>query len=168
LKPSLDGGTDFAVGGATTAALGVEVGDFETYASLKNLSPTRLDDALCTLDIGANDIINALSDPATDAGVVTAAAHSAASEVKELHADGARSSITRFRTSALRPISLRGRAINQFAAQLFNTTLLDDLTSIEPAPRRSKRPSSTASCSPMSSPTRSATASPTSRRRVSR
>ena len=95
LKPGLSGGTDFAFGDAATGCarsidLNNQVAAFEAYAALYSPSAV-LNGALFTLDIGANDIIDALSDPSTAATVVTAAAKSAADEVKELHADGASS-----------------------------------------------------------------------------
>ena len=140
LKPSLSpaGGTDFAVGGATTAAFPLEVGSFETYAALNSLSQATVNGALFTLDIGANDIINVLPEaltnlPAAETAVEDAA-NSAATEVEVLHADGART-LLYYEVPNLGLVpDFAGTGEAPFAsslAQLFNTTLLGDLTSIE-------------------------------------
>lgn len=136
LKPSLAGGTDFAIGGATTADLGAEVAAFEAYAALAHLTPATLNGALFTLDIGANDILDALSDPATAAAVVTAAANSAAGEVEALHADGAQSFLYyEVPQLGLTPdVEALGSGAEAFAdtlAQLFNATLLGALAPVE-------------------------------------
>jgi outer membrane lipase/esterase len=136
LKPSLAGGTDFAVGGATTGVLGAEVTAFETYAALANLKPATLNGALFTLDIGAIDILDALSDPSTAFGVVTAAANSAAADVEQLHMDGARSFLFyEVPQLGLAPnVEALGSGAQMLAdtlAQTFNATLLSDLASIE-------------------------------------
>jgi phospholipase/lecithinase/hemolysin len=138
LKPSLAGGTDFAVGGATTAALPGEVLNFEAYAALHSLSQATLNGALFTLDVGANDIINVLPEAVTDLPdaemAVENAANSAATEVEALHADGART-LLYYEVPNLGLVpDFAGTAEAPFAsslAQLFNTTLLGDLTSIE-------------------------------------
>ena len=101
------------------------------------MSEATLNGALFTLDIGANDILDALSDPLTAAAVVTAAANSAAAEVDELYyADGARSLLYyEVPQLGLTPdIEALGSAAQMLAdalAQSFNATLLSDLTSIE-------------------------------------
>jgi phospholipase/lecithinase/hemolysin len=139
LTPSLSGGTDFAVGDATTGSaspidLDYQVGAFEAYAA--SLTPATLNGALFTLDIGANDIFGALSDPSTAAEMVTAAANTAAAEVDQLHTDGARSFLYyEVPQLGLTPdVEALGSGVGTLAdtlAQLFNATLLGDLTAIE-------------------------------------
>jgi phospholipase/lecithinase/hemolysin len=137
LKPSLAGGTDFAIGGATTGAiLNGEVNSFEAYVTAAHVTQATLNGALFTLDIGAIDILNALTDPATAAGVVTAAANSAATEVKELNSDGARNFLFyEVPELSLTPeVQALGSAAGTLAdtlAQTFNSTLLSDLGSVE-------------------------------------
>jgi phospholipase/lecithinase/hemolysin len=134
LKPSLAGGTDFAVGSATSADLLAEVDAFQAYVALNSVTPATLNGALFTLDIGANDVRNALSDPSTAVAVVTAAADSAATEVEELHADGART-LLYYEVPNLELIpDLAGSEAAPLAsslAQLFNTTLLAALAPLE-------------------------------------
>jgi phospholipase/lecithinase/hemolysin len=134
LKPSLAGGTDFAVGSATSADLLAEVDAFQAYVALNRVTPATLNGALFTLDIGANDVRNALSDPSTAVAVVTAAADSAATEVEELHADGART-LLYYEVPNLGLIpDLAGSEAAPLAsslAQLFNTTLLAALAPLE-------------------------------------
>jgi phospholipase/lecithinase/hemolysin len=139
LAPSFAGGTDFAVGGATTAVgdslfnLNTQVTAFQDYAAAEKLTSKTINGALFTLDIGANDITDALmADPATAASVVTAAAKSAAAEVEQLHIDGARSFLFyEVPNLGLTPDIVTQGASAQAAAsslaQLFNTTVLDDL-----------------------------------------
>ena len=133
LKPSLDGGTDFAAGGATTADLLTEVGWFEGYATANSLSPATLNGALFTLSIGANDIIGVLSDSQADAEkAITADAKNAAAEVAELYADGARS-LLYYEVPQL-GLAPDLQAEGEFAdtlAQLFNSSLLTDLATLE-------------------------------------
>jgi phospholipase/lecithinase/hemolysin len=141
LSPSLSGGTDFAVGGATTGSanlidLDYQVAAFQTYVAAAKLNSTILNGALFTLDIGANDIIGAFSNPLTADMVVMDAANSAAADVKELHADGARNLIFYdVPNLGLTPdIEAEGAAAQTLAsglAQLFNATVLSDLASIE-------------------------------------
>jgi phospholipase/lecithinase/hemolysin len=136
LTPSLAGGTDFAIGGAATADLGLEVGAFQDYAAFNSLTPATVNGALFTLDIGANDIIDALSDPSTAAAVVTAAADAAATEVEDLHADGARTLLYyEVPNLGLTPdFESEGVETAEAAsslAQLFNSTLLLALAPLE-------------------------------------
>jgi phospholipase/lecithinase/hemolysin len=137
LKPSLAGGTDFAIGGATTGAvLGGEVSAFEAYVAAAHVTQATLNGALFTLDIGAIDILDALSDPATAFGVVTAAAQSAAAEVKELNSDGARTFLFYEvpKLSVTPEVEALGSAAGTLAdtlAQTFNSTLLSSLGSVE-------------------------------------
>ena len=144
LKPSLAGGTDFAIGGATTGAvLDGEVSAFEAYVTAAHATQATLNGALFTLDIGAIDILNSLSDPATAAGVVTAAANSAATEVKELNSDGARNFLFyEVPELSLTPeVQALGSAAGTLAdtlAQTFNSTLLSDLGSVETGAARSR------------------------------
>ena len=147
LSPSLSGGTDFAVGGATTGDavnptdLDYQVAAFQSYSAAAKLNSTILNGALYTLDIGANDILDALSNPLTADTVVMDAANSAAAEVKELHADGARSLLFyEVPNLGLTPdIAAEGAAAETLAsglAQLFNATVLGDLA----AARDRRRP----------------------------
>ena len=141
LKPTLSGGTDFAFGDATTGGarpidLNNQVAAFEAYAALAHLTPAALNGALFTLDIGANDIINALSDPSTAATVVSAAANSAADEVKELHADGARSFLfydvpQLGLTADIKALGSAAQTLADTLAQSFNAALLSDLAPLE-------------------------------------
>jgi phospholipase/lecithinase/hemolysin len=141
LKPSVAGGTDFAVGGATTGAalpidLNYQVGAFQAYAAAASLSSKTISGALFTLDIGANDIFGALSDPTTAVAVVTAAANSAAAEVQQLHTDGAHNLLFyEVPNLGLTPgITAEGPAAQVAAsalAQLFNNTVLGDLSPLE-------------------------------------
>ena len=137
LKPSLAGGTDFAVGGATTGAvLDAEVSAFEAYVTAAHVTQATLNGALFTLDIGAIDILNALSDPATALGVVTTAANSAATEVKELNSDGARNflfyEVPQLSLAPLvKALGPGAGALADILAQAFNSTVLSDLTSVE-------------------------------------
>jgi phospholipase/lecithinase/hemolysin len=141
LTPSLSGGTDFAVGGATTGDslpidLDYQVAAFQAYAVAHKLNSTTVNGALFTLDIGANDIFAALSNPTTAHTVVMDAANSAATEVKELHTDGARSLLFyEVPNLALTPdIEAEGAAAQTLAsslAQLFNATVLGDLRPLE-------------------------------------
>jgi len=79
LKPSLEGGNDFAFGGAqtgTTAIEGLNPIDLPAQIADYALShPKAVPGALYTLDIGANDIMNSLSEFAagklTLGGVIT-------------------------------------------------------------------------------------------------
>jgi phospholipase/lecithinase/hemolysin len=142
LSPSDLGGTDFAVGDATTGDavapidLDYQVAAFQAYAAAAKLDSTFLNGALYTLDIGANDILDALSNPMTADTVVTDAANSAAAEVKELHTDGARSLLFyEVPNLGLTPdIMAEGAAAETLAsslAQLFNATVLGDLAPLE-------------------------------------
>jgi phospholipase/lecithinase/hemolysin len=145
LKPSLSGGTDFAVGGATTGGnlpidLDDQVLNFEAYVAVKGLSSTTLNGALFTLDIGANDIINALPEAVTDPSAaemtVISDAGSAAAEVKELYSDGARSFLFyEVPQLGLTPeIEAQGstaEAVADMLAQSFNATPLSDLAPLE-------------------------------------
>ena len=141
LKPGLSGGTDFAFGDAATGGarpidLNNQVAAFEAYAALAHLTPAVLNGALFTLDIGANDIIDALSDPSTAATVVTAAAKSAADEVKELHADGASSFLFYDApqlgvTPEIKALGSAAQTLADMLAQSFNATLLSDLAPLE-------------------------------------
>jgi phospholipase/lecithinase/hemolysin len=141
LTPSLAGGTDFAFGDATTGNsslidLDYQVAAFQAYAAAHKLSSTTVNGALFTLDIGANDIFDALSNPSTAGVVVKDAANSAAAEVKELHADGARNLLFyEVPNLALTPdIEAEGAAAQTLAsslAQLFNATVLGDLAPLE-------------------------------------
>jgi phospholipase/lecithinase/hemolysin len=141
LKPNLAGGTDFAVGGFTTADLGFEVGEFKAYAAI--LPAATVNGALFTLDIGANDVIDALPEAVADLSAaemtVMNAAFSAAREVAELNVDGARTLLYyEVPNLGLTPnIEAEGATVAGDAstlAQLFNTTLLGDLTSLETGP----------------------------------
>jgi outer membrane lipase/esterase len=139
LEPSLARGTDFAVGGATAGGGGpidltAQVKAFQSSAA--GLNPKTIDGALFTLDIGPNDIFGALSNPKTAAAVVTAAANSAADEVKDLHADGARSLLLyEVPNLGLIPDLIAQGPAAQFAAsslaQLFNATVLGILAPLE-------------------------------------
>ena len=136
LKPSLAGGTDFAIGGATTADLGTEVAAFQAYAAAAGSTPATLNGALFTLDIGANDILDALSDPSTAAGVVEAAANTAAAEVATLNADGARTFLLYEvpqlgLTPEVEALGSTAQALADTLAQLFNSTLLSALAPLE-------------------------------------
>lgn len=136
LTPSLAGGTDFAIGGATTADLGAEVAGFSAYAAAASLTSATVNGALFTLDIGANDILDALSDPSTAAATVTAAANTAAAEVETLHSDGARSLLfyevpQLGLTPAVEADGPAAQTLADMLAQSFNATLLSDLASIE-------------------------------------
>jgi phospholipase/lecithinase/hemolysin len=141
VKPSLSGGTDFAFGGAVTGGalpidLNNQVAAFETYAALAHLTPATLNGALFTLDIGANDIIAALSDPLTAAAAVTAAANSAAEEVKELHTDGARSFLfykvpQLGLTPEIKALGSAAQTLADTLAQSFNAALLSDVAPLE-------------------------------------
>jgi phospholipase/lecithinase/hemolysin len=140
LAPSSQGGTDFAVGGAQTGAnpfnLDYQVATFAAYAAAAKLNLTTVNGALFTLDIGANDIFSALSDPATAVTVVKDAANSAAAEVEELHMDGARNLLFyEVPNLGLIPEFTAQGTVAQAAAsslaQLFNVTLLGDLAPLE-------------------------------------
>ncbi|HEY1865282.1 MAG TPA: SGNH/GDSL hydrolase family protein [Roseiarcus sp.] len=97
---SADGGNDFAVGGAQTGPTSVNNGvplvDLNYQVQeFKVLDPSPTPGALYTLDIGANDIGNALSAYATNplfdlAAFVTQAAANTIGAVDALYADGAR------------------------------------------------------------------------------
>ena len=99
-----------------------------------------LDGALYTLDIGANDILDALSNPSTADTVVINAAKSATAAVKELHTDGARNLLFyEVPNLGLTPdVAAQGTAAETLAsslAQLFNATVLGDLApAARPAP----------------------------------
>jgi phospholipase/lecithinase/hemolysin len=141
LTPSLAGGTDFAFGGATTGSsslidLNYQVDAFQAYTALHSLSSTTVNRALFTLDIGANDILGALSDPLTAETVVINAGNSAAAEVAELHKDGAQKLLFyEVPNLGLTPdIAAEGTAAQTLAsslAQLFNATVLGDLAPFE-------------------------------------
>jgi phospholipase/lecithinase/hemolysin len=142
LSPSDLGGTDFAVGGATTGDavypldLDYQVAAFQAYAAAAKLNSTFLNGALYTLDIGANDILDALSHPSTADTVVTNAANSAAAEVRQLHTDGARNLLFyEVPNLGLTPdVTAEGAAAQTLAsslARLFNATVLDDLAPLE-------------------------------------
>jgi phospholipase/lecithinase/hemolysin len=137
LKPSLAGGTDFAVGGATTADLGAEVTAFETYAAAESLTPATLNAALFTLDIGANDIFGVLSGSPTAAeAAIKAAANSAAADVETLQGDGARSLLfyevpQLGLTPGIEALGSGAETLADTLAQLFNSTLLSDLAPLE-------------------------------------
>ena len=89
LTPSLAGGNDFAYGGATTGSNGfTDLAD--QISQFHSAAPTPAPGALYTLDIGANDILNALSNPASLPGVVSAAIINTIAAVTDLFADGAR------------------------------------------------------------------------------
>jgi phospholipase/lecithinase/hemolysin len=104
LKPSLAGGDDFAFGGAETGPTdinpakphGTDLPDqIATYA---RAHPTPVPGALYTLDIGANDIRNALEDYASDEitlgeakTVVAQAEDNTIEAIDDLYALGARS-----------------------------------------------------------------------------
>ncbi len=141
LTPSVLGGTDFAVGGATTGNanpidLDYQVAAFQAYAAAVKLNSTKINGALFTLDIGANDIFSALSDPLTAGTVVMDAANSAAADVEQLHMDGARNLLFyEVPNLGLIPdITAQGAAAQTLAsslAQLFNATVLGDLAPLE-------------------------------------
>jgi phospholipase/lecithinase/hemolysin len=137
LEPSLGGGTDFAVGGATTADLGLEVDEFEAYAALEKLTPATLNGALFTLDIGADDILGVLGESQTAAmNAITAAANNAAAEVETLHTDGARSLLyyevpQLGLTPEVEALGTGAETLADSLAQLFNSTLLSDLAPFE-------------------------------------
>jgi phospholipase/lecithinase/hemolysin len=137
LKPSLAGGTDFAIGGATTADLGLEVGSFEAYALLNSLTPATLNGALFTLDIGADDILGVLSESSAAAdAAITAAANTAAAEVKTLYTDGARSLLyyevpQLGLTPDVEAMGAGAETLADSLAQLFNSTLLSALAPLE-------------------------------------
>jgi outer membrane lipase/esterase len=112
------------------------VAAFEGYAAAAKLTAKTINGALFTLDIGANDIFNALPSPSTAVGVVEAAAASAAADIEQLHKDGARSFLFyEVPNLGLTPdITAQGSKAQMFAstlAQLFNTTVLDLLKSSE-------------------------------------
>jgi outer membrane lipase/esterase len=92
LAPSLAGGTDYAYGGATTGSLPIDLPAQIAYFQAN--VPTPAAGALYTLDIGANDIDDALSDlssqAARDAAIDQAAAVALAA-VGSLFDDGMRS-----------------------------------------------------------------------------
>jgi phospholipase/lecithinase/hemolysin len=112
------------------------VSAFEAYVAAAHVTQATLNGALFTLDIGAIDILDALSDPATAFGVVTAAAQSAAAEVKELNSDGARTFLFYEvpKLSVTPEVEALGSAAGTLAdtlAQKFNSTLLSSLGSVE-------------------------------------
>jgi outer membrane lipase/esterase len=145
LKPSYSGGTDFAVGGATTGNalpidLNYQVSNFEGYAALAHLTPATLSGALFTLDIGANDILNALpealADPSAVETTVVNDAKSAAAEVEELYADGARTLLyyevpELGLTPEIQALGTQAETAADMLAQLFNATLLSQLAPLE-------------------------------------
>jgi phospholipase/lecithinase/hemolysin len=136
LGPSLAGGTDFAIGGATTVDLPAEILDFQLYVAAAHVTQVTLNGALFTLDIGANDVIDAL--PAAEADLpaaetaIKALASNVATEVEGLYTDGARNLLYyEVPNIGLAPeILAKGAAAAQDAstlAQTFNTALLSDL-----------------------------------------
>ena len=141
LKPSYSGGTDFAVGGATTGNalpidLNNQVSNFEAYVAGHALSSATLGGALFTLDIGANDVLDSLSDPSTALATVTNAATSAAAEVEELYTHGARTLLyyevpELGLTPEIRALGAQAETLADDLAQIFNATLLSDLAPLE-------------------------------------
>ena len=97
---SADGGNDFAVGGAQTGPTSVNSGvplvDLNYQVQeFKVLNPSPSAGALYTLDIGANDIGNAISASAKNpsfnlAGFLTQAVGNTVGAIDALYADGAR------------------------------------------------------------------------------
>jgi phospholipase/lecithinase/hemolysin len=98
VTPSLFGGNDYAVGGASTGTTDVHAASFgdlpwqlqQFEASPTTISPTTL----FTLSIGANDVFGAISallggTPVDLAGVVGQAAANTAAFITALHGDGA-------------------------------------------------------------------------------
>jgi outer membrane lipase/esterase len=137
LAPSLAGGTDFAVGGATAGGGGLtDLTAQVTAFQAENLNSRTIGGALFTLDIGANDIFDALLHPTTAVATVEAAAASAAAEIEQLHTDGARNLLFyEVPNLGLVPdILAQGPAAQAAAsslAQLFNATVLDLVTPAE-------------------------------------
>jgi phospholipase/lecithinase/hemolysin len=97
---SADGGNDFAVGGAQTGPTSVNSGvplvDLNYQVQeFKVLNPSPSAGALYTLDVGANDIGNAISASAKNpsfniAGFLTQAVGNTVGAIDALYADGAR------------------------------------------------------------------------------
>ena len=100
VTPSAEGGNDFAVGGAQTGPTSVNPGvplvDLNYQVQeFKVLDPSPTPGALYTLDIGANDIGNALSaygkNPSFDlTGFLTEAVANTVGAIDTLYSDGAR------------------------------------------------------------------------------
>jgi phospholipase/lecithinase/hemolysin len=145
LTPSLKGGNDFAFGGAqtgTTAIEGLSAIDLPAQIAEYAVShPTRVAGALYTLDIGANDIINALDDFAAGKislggvnTVVTEAENNTVHAVDALYLLGARNLLFyEVPNLGLTPLfegtSLQGLA--SCLAQSFDQTVLADVAPLE-------------------------------------
>jgi phospholipase/lecithinase/hemolysin len=135
LTPSLAGGNDYAFGGATTgSSLPIDLSNqvFSFTASVAH--PVK--GALYTLDIGANDILNALSNPASLPGVVSAAISAAIAAVTALYTDGARNLLfydvpQLSLTPDLNSDSALIKTAADTAAQAFNAGVLAGLTTLE-------------------------------------
>jgi phospholipase/lecithinase/hemolysin len=145
LTPSLAGGDDFAFGGAqtgTTATEGYNPIDLPTQIADYALEhPTPVQGALYTLDIGANDIINALDEyaagkiPPGEVGTVVAEAETnTAHAVEALYLLGARNLLFyEVPNLGLTPL-FRGTPLQGLASGLalsFDETVLADLSPLE-------------------------------------
>ncbi len=145
LTPSLEGGNDFAFGGAQTGVTAIEGYspiDLPTQIADYALDhPAPVGGALYTLDIGANDIMNALGEFAAGkisiAGVGTAVAEAETNTVHAvdaLYLLGARNLLfyevpNLGLTPEFEGTSLQGLASG--LAQSFDETVLADLTPLE-------------------------------------
>jgi outer membrane lipase/esterase len=136
LTPSLAGGNDYAFAGAQASTnrpidLSSQVSAFTSAAHSGSLST-----ALFTLDIGANDILNALSSPASLPGVVATAVTDALAAITTLFDDGARNLLLYdvpklSLTPALNTDPTLIKIAADTAAQAFNAGVLGGLTTLE-------------------------------------
>ncbi len=145
LKPSLEGGHDFAFGGAQTGTTAIEgLSPIDLPAQIAEYSvshPTPVAGALYTLDIGANDIINALDDFAAGKislggvnTVVTEAENNTVHAVDALYLLGARNLLFyEVPNLGLTPL-FEGTSLQCLAsglAQSFDRTVLADVAPLE-------------------------------------
>jgi phospholipase/lecithinase/hemolysin len=147
LTPSLAGGDDFAFGGAQTGSTDINPDNPlpidlpAQIADYKSEHPKPVSGALYTLDIGANDILNALDDYGSGTikldkvrAVVKQAEGNTVDAVEDLYDLGARSLLFyEVPNLGLTP-ALRHTALQSLGSELalsFDTTVVDDLKPLE-------------------------------------
>jgi phospholipase/lecithinase/hemolysin len=147
LTPSLAGGNDFAFGAAQTGPtkinpanpLPIDLPDQIAFYAHEHPAPVQ--GALYTLDIGANDILNALEDYGSGSiklgevrTVVKQAEANTVDAVEDLYDLGARSLLFYEAPNLGLTPSLRGTTLQSLGSALalsFDTTVLDDLKPLE-------------------------------------